>query len=127
MIEIIIPYWFTAYSLGTVMVLCLIGAVISVCLLKPDMFVLFMGIVIISDIFAAACSGGYMTTPTNGYSFGGSHRCVPIGGGTIVDCIYPQINPYEQQPIHPIAWVIGFFVGSSEWVHSAVSIKTEVK
>ena len=52
---------------------------------------------------------------------------VPFGVGPIVDCIYPTVNPYEQQPIHPIAWVVGFFVGSSEWIHSAVSIKTEVK
>lgn len=125
MIEIIIPYWFTAYSLGTVMAICLIGAVASACLLRPDLFVLFVGFLILFDIFAGVCSSGYMTTPTNGYRFA-SERCVPFGGGPIVDCTYPTVNPYEQQPIHPIAWIVGFFVGSAEWIHSAVSIKTEV-
>jgi hypothetical protein len=127
MIEITIPYWFTAYSLGTIMALCLIGAAISACLLRPDLFVLFMGVMILFDIFAGVCSSGYMSSPTNGYHFGNNVRCVPFGGGPIVDCIYPTVNPYEQQPIHPIAWMVGFFVGSSEWIHSAVSVNTEVK
>jgi hypothetical protein len=76
------------------------------------------------DGMAMFASDVYMRTPTNEmhtWNLDGSDMCFAKNVG-IVGCTYPKVNPYEQQPLHPIMWIIN----AGKWCIGTVSIKQEV-
>jgi len=123
MIEITIPYWIGA-ALVFIGMLAFISLAIACALVKAWDFVAFcIVIVLIIDAFSVVASSGYMTTPSDILC---CEQCNQHWYNETPHCIYPTINPYEQQPLHPILW----FLKSGEFVFTGfggmINIKHEV-
>jgi len=125
MIDITIPYWFPAASCCLVMIcgillmiygLTLQGDARNICVIFGIIF-LFAG-----DGYAATGSSNYMSTSTTG-----SHCCESCSNHwpSIPKCVYPTVNPYEQQPLHPIAWCAGFVNFIFTGANGAIKLHTE--
>ena len=126
MIVIEIPYWFTAAMLCLFMVMCILGFFIGI--LSSDITIAgtFIFLLFFTDLISLGLSAGYMSTPINGYEFWGTGRCIPVGGGAVTPCVYPTINPYEQQPLHPVQWLFyNFPTTIRNYITGTISIKQQ--
>ncbi len=87
--------------------------IIGIITFDGKLFILGIGLVFIGDFSCAIGSANYMSHPTNGYEFKNnicSEYNFTSGSYDSHPCIMPtqQDNPYEKQPLHPIAWISGF-------------------
>ncbi len=122
-LEIVIPYWSGAAFLFSIMAFCIVGICVGIIGRAPELIFGCIIMLLIFDGIAMVCSSGYMTTPAN------DRFCCIEGGkvcGNLPTCVFPTVNPYEQQPIHPLWWGYKLFVGSSEFISNAIVIKKEV-
>lgn len=122
MIEITIPYWIGAGIICVLMIACIVFAILCVYLRQLNFASLFIFLLIVIDLFAAGASSGYMSTPTE------SPCCEFCNSNWnyMPHCEYPTVNPYEQQPIHPIMWTLK--ISQSMWgiLTGTIHIKNEV-
>jgi hypothetical protein len=122
MIEITIPYWFEAAILCIGMVCGVIIVIAGGLSNRMDIATFGLFVLFGFDVFSAMMSFNYMNTPTN-------DSCCPTAISTwnvSTSCVYPTINPYEQQPLHPLLWTWQIVTFPFNWLHGAVEIKQGV-
>ena len=126
MIEIVIPYWFNAYSLGVAMIFSLVGFIISLVLGKLDLATGCIIILFLLDFFALGLSSAYMTTPITGMAlFEDKTKCVNHEVDGFYKCIYPTVNPYEKQPMHPLYWIVNIVENMYRVATDMISVRKE--
>jgi hypothetical protein len=86
-------------------------------------------LILVIDVFCIIGSALYMSHPTNGWKVGNGACSQFNYTSNSFDnpqpCIMPtqQDNPYEQQPLHPIAWMAGFVCIISKGLAGAINLK----
>jgi hypothetical protein len=93
---------------------------------------ILMVILIFADVISAGCSIIYAGTVTNGtpiYTVGGcldkDYLHTGSNGGinlTEFPCEHPKTNPFEEQPMHPVQWIISASWFGINLVKNAVHI-----
>jgi hypothetical protein len=129
MIDIVIPYWFGAGIAFAIMMLCLLGIGGSILVRCPQRAILFLLLLFLVDGFAAVASYSYMTTPINtenGVCIGGDESSWTYSSA-FPPCVYPTVNPYEEQPLHPIMWIVDVFSGAFYIMTHSIVIREERK
>lgn len=114
-------------------ILMIIGFILIVCgiiTFKGELIFIGFLFVLVGDLACVFGSANYMSHPTNGFSIGSSNKCYEYNYSTgyldnAQSCIMPTVldNPYEKQPLHPIAWIGGLSADSSKTLNSMVRFK----
>jgi ABC-type transport system involved in multi-copper enzyme maturation permease subunit len=102
---------------------------------KDTVAIIIIGveIILLLDLFCVFGSALYMSHPTNGYKFYDNqwnqvckeYNYTTYSFDDAQPCIMPtpQDNPYEKQPLHPIAWMFEFVWDLGKVVTGAVQFK----
>lgn len=108
--------------------ICIVAGTIT---FKPEVVVIGVVLVFVGDFACILGSANYMSHPTNGYEVSSYlNKCAEFNYTTNnfnepTQCIMPtpQDNPYEKQPLHPIAWILGFIADMGRLTTGAVKFK----
>lgn len=106
--------------------ICIVTGIIT---FKGEYIFIGVMLVLVGDVACIFGSANYMSHPTNGYDYG-HNMCSEFNYTSYSydsprQCIMPtpQDNPYEKQPLHPIAWIVGGMWELSKLTNGAVKFK----
>jgi hypothetical protein len=122
------------WILCAVMVFSIFIIIYGIIIQSKDLGGIILGgvtLILLADGLCMFGSAFYMSHPTNGYITNPhDHTCAEFNYSTnsfdnYQPCIMPtpQDNPYEKQPLHPIAWSLGFILDLFKAANGAVNFK----
>jgi len=123
-----------AWALCSLMILIMIVVVYGIIATPKDCIAIIslgVGLILLLDLLCVFGSAYYMSHPTNGYKMSSylntcaEYNYTSSSFDNPQQCIMPtlQDNPYEKQPLHPIAWVLGFIGDVFKTISGAVRFK----
>lgn len=112
MMALVIELVWVLFLIMFIGILLIIGGISTV-----NIPAIVVGILLLlaGDAICMGISSDYMHSPTGAIMRSGD-RCFVDGVGWS-DCVYPSVNPYEQQPLHPIKWTWDLIVGGCRFLH----------
>lgn len=120
-----------AWILSLMMIVGIVTIIIGIIFQKLPCVVIGILLLFGCDFFCVLGSLAYRSHPTNGDEIGrvdsycSSYNWSVPAYDPMVACVAPtpETNPYEQQPIHPLAWIWGCVVIVCYTLTGAISLK----